>query len=457
MSAELLTEKLEKKWSDVLNEDVGRGPIKDSFKRKVTAVLLENQAKHLNEASPANSIGSNPSIATSGNSLGGNVSLWDPILISLVRRAMPNLMAYDLCGVQPMTAPTGLIFAMRSRYASQTGDEALFGESDTRFSGAGGTAGFASGLMGPTGGAYSDTYGTDPFGLSPTGVTAGAFVNRGYTTANGELLGDSAANSFAQMAFSIERTVVEARTRALKAEYSHELAQDLKNVHGLDAETELANLLTTEIMTEINREIVRTIYNVAKLGARAGTTNQTGVFDLNIDANGRWSAEKFKGLLFQIEREANQIAKETRRGRGNIILCSSDVASALHMAGMLDHAPALTSNLQVDDTGNTFVGVLNGKYRVYIDPYSVTTRDFFCVGYKGSSPFDAGLFYCPYIPLQMVRAVGQDNYQPRIAFKTRYGLVSNPFVFRADGTADGQNLTERRNQYFRIVRVDNLF
>jgi hypothetical protein len=447
-----VSDKIMKKWAPIL-EHTDMPEISDAYRKQVTAVLLENQQQHLREASPANSIGSNPSIATGP----GNVALWDPILISLVRRAMPNLVAYDICGVQPMSGPTGLIFAMRSRYSGQNGDEALFLEAATNFGGSGstgatGTAGL--GAYGPTNGAYSDTYATDPF---ENGLNSAMSVTKGYNTSGGEALGDSSNNPFAQMAFSIEKTVVQARTRALKAEYSLELAQDLKAVHGLDAETELANILSAEILAEINREVVRTIYGVAKLGARAGTTQTAGVFDLNVDSNGRWSAEKFKGLLFQIEREANQIAKETRRGKGNFVLCSSDVASALAMAGVLDYAPALNTNLNVDDTGNTFVGVLNGKFRVHIDPYASLNRDFFCVGYKGSSPFDAGLFYCPYVPLQMVRAVGQDTFQPKIAFKTRYGLVSNPFVYNNSGVSDGESLSARRNQYYRIVRVDNLF
>ena len=438
-------EKVMKKWAPIL-EHADMPEINDSYRKQVTAVLLENQQQYLREASPANSIGNAASIATG---VGDNrVALWDPILISLVRRAMPNLIAYDICGVQPMSGPTGLIFAMRSRYNGQAGDEALFLEPATAFSGTTGGGVVGAGTFGPTNGAYSDTYAVDPFSMTTT---------RGMSAGTGEALGDSSTNPFAQMAFSIEKTVVEARTRALKAEYSLELAQDLKAVHGLDAETELANILSAEILAEINREVVRTIYDVAKLGARAGTTQTAGVFDLNVDSNGRWSAEKFKGLLFQIEREANQVAKETRRGKGNFVVCSSDVASALAMAGVLDYAPALSTNLNVDDTGNTFVGVLNGKFRVHIDPYATLSKDFFCVGYKGSSPFDAGLFYCPYVPLQMVRAVGQDNFQPKIAFKTRYGLVSNPFVYNASGVSDGQALTARRNQYYRIVRVDNLF
>jgi Major capsid protein Gp23 len=447
-----VSDKIMKKWAPIL-EHTDMPEITDNYRKQVTAMMLENQQQHLREAGPVNQMGGGGSLAL--QQTGGGIQTWDPILISLVRRAMPNLIAYDICGVQPMSGPTGLIFAMRSRYGAQTGDEALFGEASTAFGGSGSTGAGSAGTFGPTAGAYQDTYAVDPFVNGTPGLTA---PTRGYSVGAGEALGDPAAsNPFAQMAFSIEKTVVEARTRALKAEYSLELAQDLKAVHGLDAETELANILSAEILAEINREVVRTIYSVAKLGARAGTTQTTGVFDLNVDSNGRWSAEKFKGLLFQIEREANQIAKETRRGKGNFVVCSSDVASALAMAGVLDYAPALNTNLNVDDTGNTFVGVLNGKFRVHIDPYASLQRDFFCVGYKGSSPFDAGLFYCPYVPLQMVRAVGQDNFQPKIAFKTRYGLVSNPFVFNASGVADGQALSARVNQYYRIVRVDNLF
>lgn len=446
-------ERLLADWAPILDHK-DFGAIKDEHRKRVTAIVLENQRKDLRESAPVNSIGTNPSIGTSSNGAGGNVSLWDPILISLVRRTMPNLMAYDVCGVQPMTGPTGLIFAMRSRYQSQTGDEALFLEPSTAFGGSGGTGSGGAFTYGPTAGQYTNTFATDPFGTGVSSTSKGVTRTAGWRTGDGEALGDGASNPFPQMAFSIEKTVVEARTRAMKAEYSMELAQDLKAVHGLDAETELANILSAEILGEINREVMRTIYGVAKLGCRTGTTQNVGIFDLNVDSNGRWSAEKFKGLLYQIEREANQIAKETRRGRGNFIICSSDVASALAMAGVLDYAPALSTNLNVDDTGNTFVGTLNGKYRVYIDPYSSLASDFACVGYKGSSPFDAGLFYCPYVPLQLVRAVGQDTFQPKIAFKTRYGLVSNPFVYNNSGVADGQALSDRINQYYRIFRVD---
>lgn len=417
----VITEELQRKWQPIVeHEDLPR--IEDSYRKAVTTVLLENQEQYLAEAAPANQAGS------------GDVENWDPILISLVRRAMPNLIAFDIAGVQPMTGPTGLIFAMRSRYTSQTGTEALaIDEADTDFSG--------EGTHAPTN--------TDPFD--------GAFdIGRGMTLAAGEALGDGVGADFAEMAFSIDKTTVTARTRALKAEYTTELQQDLRAVHGLDAETELANILSSEILAEINREIVRTIYIAALLGAQKDTQNP-GIFDLNTDSNGRWSVEKFKGLLFQIEREANQIAKDTRRGKGNWILCSSDVASALSMAGILDHAPALSTNLNVDDTGNTFAGVLNGRTRVYIDPYFQATandREFFCVGYKGASPYDAGLFYTPYVPLQMVRAVGENSFQPKIGFKTRYGVVSNPFV-GTDPPA-GPSQGGRVNQYYRIVEVRNL-
>lgn len=443
-------QRLQKKWCSLLESKDLFPEIKDRYRKATTAVLLENQADFLRET-PTNNIGSGPSIATGEN---GRVVTWDPILMALVRRAMPNLMAYDVCGVQPMSGPTSLIFAMRSRYNSQTGEESNFLEADTRFSGATGQTG-----RGFTGGYNFDsdtTRATDPFANGIGAGITGTDVSRGFSTAGGESLGNAGSNAFPEMGFSIEKTVVEAKTRALKAEYTLELQQDLKAIHGLDAETELANILSNEILAEINREVVRTIYNVAKLGCRAGTTQTNGIFDLNVDSNGRWSVEKFKGLMFHIGRETNQIAKETRRGKGNFLICSSDVAHALGMAGVLDYAPALNSNLNVDDTGNTFVGTMSGGLKVYIDPYASLARDFVCVGYKGSSPWDAGIFYCPYVPLQMVRAVGQDSFQPKIGFKTRYGLVSNPFVYRADGTADGQNLTTRRNQYYRIFAVNNL-
>ena len=445
-----LSDKLRNKWKPVL-EHADMPVIKDAYRRTVTTVLLENQQKYLSESAPSNSIGDNP--GSFGTSISQNrVNTWDPILISLVRRAMPNLIAYDICGVQPMNGPTGLIFALRAKYDSQSGEEALFLEADTIFGGSGATAGYTG--KGFTGGYNFDTDSTrvtDPFS---TPLSAG---QRGMPTSQSEALGDSASNPFKQMAFSIEKTIVEARTRALKAEWSLELAQDLKAVHGLDAETELSNILAAEILAEINREIVRTIYSVARRGCRSGSTQTAGVFDLNVDSNGRWSVEKFKGLLFQIERECNAIAKETRRGKGNFIICDSDTAAALSMAGVLDYAPALSTNLDVDDTGKLFAGTLNGKIKVYIDPYIQTTRNFFCVGYKGTSPYDAGLFYCPYVPLQMVRAVGQDSFQPKIGFKTRYGIVSNPFVYGSNGNPDSMTLEAQRNQYYRLCRVDNLF
>jgi len=433
LNGRTLTEALQNKWAPIVEHpDLPR--IDDPYRKAVTTILLENQQEYLAEAAPTN------------QSDGAGVQNWDPILISLVRRAMPNLIAFDIAGVQPMTGPTGLIFAMRSHYTTQTGDEALgVNEADSTFSGDSSGAPDAV----PTGGPLNPPFSTDPF--------AGAF-NTGIAMdlGQGEALGDQVNGDFAEMAFSIEKTTVTARTRALKAEYTTELQQDLRAVHGLDAETELANILSSEILAEINREVVRTIYIIAKLGAQKDTTTK-GTFDLNTDSNGRWSVEKFKGLLFQIEREANQIAKETRRGKGNWVLCSSDVASALSMAGILDHAPAMSTNLNVDDTGNTFAGVLQGRTRVYIDPYFQATnfdREFFCVGYKGASPYDAGLFYTPYVPLQMVRAVGEQTFQPKIGFKTRYGLVSNPFV--GTDLSTGPAGTPRINQYYRIVDVRNL-
>jgi hypothetical protein len=364
---------------------------------------------------------------------------------------MPNLIAYDLCGVQPMNGPTGLIFAMRSRYTSQSGTEAFFDEADTRFSAQSATNNLVSGNVGF--GTTAAQSGTNPSVLNDT-PTAGTYnVSTGMNTGDSEALGDG--NAFNEMAFSIEKVTVTAKSRALKAEYSLELAQDLKAIHGLNAEAELANILSTEILAEINREVIRTVYKIAKPGAQANTAT-AGTFDLDVDSNGRWSVEKFKGLIFQIERDANAIAQQTRRGKGNMILCSADVASALAMAGVLDYTPALNANLNVDDTGNTFAGVLQGKYKVYIDPYSanVAPNQFYVVGYKGSSPYDAGLFYCPYVPLQMVRAVGENTFQPKIGFKTRYGMVANPF---AEGTTVGQGaLNNNLNAYYRRVKVANL-
>jgi hypothetical protein len=449
-----LSETYEKKWQPVL-EHADLPKITDSYRRAVTSVILENQeraqkedAAFLNEAAPTNATGS-------------SISNWDPILISLVRRAMPNLIAYDIAGVQPMTGPTGLIFAMRSRYTSQTGSEALFDEADTDFSSR--NAAGDSTLPGVGGEGSSAQSGTNPSVLNDS--PAGAYTTgTGMATATAEALGDSSNNAFAEMAFSIEKSTVTARSRALKAEYTMELAQDLKAIHGLDAETELANILSAEILAEINREVVRTIYSVAEKGASAntGTVNTTteGIFDLDTDSNGRWSVERFKGLMFQVEREANAIAQRTRRGKGNIIICSSDVASALQMAGVLDYTPALNNNLNVDDTGNTFAGVLNGRFKVYIDPYSAnnTASQYFVVGYKGTSPYDAGIFYCPYVPLQMVRAVGQDTFQPKIGFKTRYGLQANPFA--EAGVSDTAIINgagaANSNRYYRRVQVTNL-
>ena len=448
-----LSETYEKKWQPVL-EHADLPKITDSYRRAVTATILENQeraqkedAAFLSEAAPTNSTGS-------------SIANWDPILISLVRRAMPNLIAYDIAGVQPMTGPTGLIFAMRSRYTSQTGAEALFGEADTEFSSRN-AAGDSTAGQTPD----AAQAGTNPAILNDS--PAGAYNKfEGMTTGTAEALGDGSGNQFAEMAFSIEKSTVTARSRALKAEYTMELAQDLKAIHGLDAETELANILSAEILAEINREVVRTIYINAEKGASAntGTINTTteGIFDLDTDSNGRWSVERFKGLMFQVEREANAIAQRTRRGKGNILITSSDVASALQMAGVLDYTPALNNNLNVDDTGNTFAGVLNGRFKVYIDPYSANqaAKQYFVVGYKGTSPYDAGIFYCPYVPLQMVRAVGQDTFQPKIGFKTRYGLVANPFAETgaASGAVAAVNTSgnANSNRYYQRVQVTNI-
>ena len=455
---------LMEKWAPVLDFD-GLGDIKDSHRRAVTAQMLENQerelresAEFLGEASPANSAGTGG--FGGGSAAAGPVAGFDPVLISLIRRAMPNLIAYDICGVQPMSGPTGLIFAMRSRYDGQSGTETFFDEVDTTFSGQNNSrnlsGGFSDGLVGF---GTTNQDGTNPNVLNPVGTAttnpSPYNVGQGMGTGESEALGDAAANAFNQMAFSIEKVTVTAKSRALKAEYSLELAQDLKAIHGLNAEAELANILSTEILAEINREVIRTIYKVAEQGAAVNTAT-AGVFDLDVDSNGRWSVEKFKGLLFQIERDANAIAQRTRRGKGNTIICSADVASALTMAGVLDYTPALNANLNVDDTGNTFAGVLQGKYRVYIDPYAanVAADQYYVVGYKGSSAYDAGIFYCPYVPLQMVRAVGQDTFQPKIGFKTRYGIVANPF---AEGTDQGLGrLRLNTNRYYRRVKVSNL-
>jgi hypothetical protein len=418
-----LSETIEKKWEPVLKHE-SLAPIADPYRRAVTAVILENQEKAMREERGI------LHEATHANATGASIDNYDPILISLVRRALPNLMAYDVAGVQPMTGPTGLIFAMRSHYTSQSGTEALFNEADTDFSGEGTHAG-----SNPVDGTYT------------TGT--------GVSTSTAEGFGDSTA--LAQVAFSIDKTTVTAKSRALKAEYTIELAQDLKAIHGLDAESELSNILSQEILAEINREVIRTIYKVAKTGAASTAT--AGTFDLDVDSNGRWSVERFKGLLFNIERDANAIAQDTRRGKGNFIICSSDVASALAMAGVLDYTPALSTNLNVDDTGNTFAGVLNGRYKVYVDPYSANTgaaSQFYVVGYKGTSPYDAGIFYCPYVPLQMVRAIDPNTFQPKIGFKTRYGMIANPYVTQSNGTIDADTFTSARNQYYRKVKVTNL-
>ena len=452
-------DRLVEKWSPVLNEE-SAGKIDNSHRRAVTAAVLENTEKALVEQgmlaeTAANAAGNGVSTVDGGT---GAASNWNPILISLVRRAMPNLMAYDICGVQPMSGPTGLIFAMKSRYkttkagavataASGAGTEALFNEALVNY--AGDSATTSGGSEGPSGlSGVSDTDGAGS--IVDSGSSYVPTTGDAYTTAEAEALGTT-GEAFAEMGFTIEKATVTAKSRALKAEYTLELAQDLKAIHGLDAETELANILSTEILAEINREVVRTINSQAKIGARQANVTIKGIFNLSSDADGRWSAEKFKGLGVQLDRESNVIAKETRRGKGNMVICSSDVATALAASGMLDYAPALSTNLNVDDTGNTFAGVMNGRIRVYIDPYAET--DYITVGYKGTNPYDAGVFYCPYVPLTMVRAVGENDFQPRIGFKTRYGMASNPFV-GAD-SADGLAAV-RTNQYYRIFRVDNI-
>jgi len=469
------SEQLQEKWAPLLNYE-GLDTIKDPHRRAVTAVLLENQEKFLREQSafeqagsflseaPTNAVGNGG--FTGSAAAAGPTAGFDPVLISLIRRSMPNLVAYDLAGVQPMSGPTGLIFAMRSRYINQTGSEAFFDEVDTAFSGQPQGRDDANGFVDVAAGLGTTAQsGTNPAVLNPVGTAASTDyrVGEGMRTDSAENLDGTGNDAFNQMAFSIEKVTVTAKSHALKAEYSLELAQDLKAIHGLNAEAELANILSTEILAEINREVIRTIYKVAEQGAVQNTAT-AGVFDLDVDSNGRWSVEKFKGLLFQIERDANAIAQRTRRGKGNIIMCSADVASALTMAGVLDYTPALNANLNVDDTGNTFAGTLMGKFRVYIDPYAANLtsnnagptggNQYYVVGYKGTSPYDAGLFYCPYVPLQMVRAVGENSFQPKIGFKTRYGLVSNPF---AEGTNQGLGrLQVNSNRYYRRVAVKNL-
>ena len=433
------TQNLQEKWKPVL-EHPELPKIDDAYRRAVTTVILENQEKALRE--------DRAFLGEATNATGSSIDNWDPILISLVRRSMPNLIAYDVCGVQPMTGPTGLIFAMRARSISQAGAEALVDEEIPFLSN--------QDAAGNTG--AGDQSGTNPAVLNDTPAGTYSTVT-GMTTAQSEALGDTTADAFAEMAFSIEKHTVTAVSRALKAEYTMELAQDLKAIHGLDAETELANILSAEILTEINREVIRNIYNSAVKGAQVNVTN-AGVFDLDTDSNGRWSVEKFKGLLFAVERDANAIGQQTRRGKGNIIITSADVASALQMAGVLDYTPALSTNLNVDDTSTTFAGVLNGRYKVYVDPYAanVSASQYYVVGYKGSSPYDAGMFYCPYVPLQMVRAVGENTFQPKIGFKTRYGIASNPFHTGTVGASTNGSvaITANTNKYYRRVKVANL-
>lgn len=444
-----LSEENEKKWGAMLDLE-GLAPIKDPYRRAVTALVLENQEK----ACRADSQQLNESAPT--NSTGVGVSNFDPILISLVRRALPNLIAYDICGVQPMTGPTGLIFAMRSRYTDNTSSriasvEALFNEVNTRVSNSNQATANTN---------IGNGVANDPIANGVVGSSNVYWSNTGtgMATATGEALGDAVANAFAEMQFTIEKVNVYAVTRALKAEYSLELAQDLKAIHGLDAEAELSNILSTELLAEINREVVRSIYSSATIGAASGTAT-AGIFDLDVDSNGRWSVERFKGMIFQLEREANAIAKATRRGKGNIIIASADAVSAMAMAGVLSYTPALNPNLSVDDTGNTFAGTLFG-FKVYIDPYfggTVNGYELITVGYKGTSPYDAGLFYCPYVPLQMVRAVDPNSFQPKIGFKTRYGLVANPFAtVAADGVVGTRVGTDYANKYYRILGVKNL-
>jgi len=435
----LLVEDLVNKWGDVLDYQApGLETIKDNYKRHVTAQLLENTVSDVETHSRYQNTGL-ISEAAPTNHTGSSIQNFDPVLVALVRRAMPNLIAYDICGVQPMTGPTGLIFAMRSRYTSQTGTEAFYGEANT---------GFSTVVAGnTTPGQAANNVGTVPTGNSSTYNYGG-----GMSTIQAEALGTSGNTAWPEMGFSIEKVTVTAQSRALKAEYSIELAQDLKAIHGLDAESELASILSTEVLAEINREVVRTIYLTAVAGAQDNTAT-AGTFDLDVDSNGRWLVEKFKGLMYQLERDANQISKDTRRGKGNILVCSSDVASALQMAGVLDYTPALQANqMNIDDTGNTFVGILNGRFRVYIDPYS--TSQYYVMGYKGVNPMDAGLFYCPYVPLQMVRAVDPNSFQPKIGFKTRYGMVANPY---AEGLTAGLGaITQNSNKYYRRVSISNL-
>ena len=465
---------LTEKWAPVLSHESSPG-IKDNYKKAVTAVLLENQERFLREERgmlnevAVNALGAStvsPAGSALGNSNTAGLAGFDPVLISLIRRSMPNLVAYDICGVQPMSGPTGLVFAMRSRYENQGGEEALFNEADTGFSAGGDTnkgdyAVRAGDGTSASGNSLSD--GNNPSLLNDS--SPGTYeVAAGMSREDLETMGET-GNLFREMSFSIEKTSVTAKSRALKAEYTLELAQDLKAIHGLDAEQELANILSSEVLAEINREVVRRVYTVAKKGAQNNVAN-AGIFDLDVDRNGRWSVEKFKGLLFQVERDANAIAQETRRGKGNFLMCSADVASALAMAGVLDYSSGLTgaggpSIGEVDDTGNLLVGTINGRIKVYVDPYAANLSDkhYYVIGYKGTSPYDAGLFYCPYVPLQMVRSIDPETFQPKIGFKTRYGMVSNPFVTTNgayNGTPDGETLSANANMYYRRVQVTNL-
>jgi len=447
MQAPVSYDSLVKKWAPVLNEETA-GPISDHYRKQVTAAILENQERAMMEEAKQNSFGMLNEYGTAT----GSVDNFDPVLISLVRRSMPNLIAYDVCGVQPMTGPTGLIFAMKSKYKTTRGGATADSEA----------LGIKEPYTGFTGDSSFSSQPEDPAGLSEANFDSDSSADDarntstfggGMSTVQGESLGADGSTDFAEMGFTIDKQTVTAKTRALKAEYTMELAQDLKAIHGLEAETELANILSGEVLAEINREVIRTINSQAKSGGAltaAGTPSAD--FDLNTDADGRWSVEKFKGLIFQLEKDANKIAKETRRGRGNFVICSSDVASAFAAAGMLDYTPALNTNLNVDDTGNTFAGVLNGKMKVYVDPYATT--DYVTMGYKGGTAYDAGVFYCPYVPLTMVRAVDEDSFQPKIGFKTRYGIVSNPFV-GADPTSNSL-APAKTNQYYRIFRVSNI-
>ena len=425
---------LVQKWQAVL-EHSDYPKIKDAHRRKTTATLLENQLKN---STAVDAFGGTLNEDAAASNVTANVAKYDPILINLVRRSMPNLIAYDVCGVQPLTGPSGLVFAYKPKYiAGATRTDAFYREANTAFSGTGSHGG------------------TDPSVLN-LGVPGTYTSGTGMATATGEALGTDTGDAFGEMGFDIDSFTVQTTTRALKATYTVELAQDLKQIHGLDAETELANILSAQLLADLNREVIRTIYVTAKVGAQNTDLSTPGIFDLDTDSNGRWSKEKFQGMLFQIDRDANAIAKETRNGKGNFIICSSDVASALAMSGMLDYQPALSTDLQIDDTGNTFAGVLNGKYRVYIDPYAV--GNFYVVGYKGANQYDAGIYYCPYIPLQLYKAVSEDSFQPKIGFKTRYGLASNPFAnIDVNGNAVSNGaLTANANVYYRRVRIENL-